>query len=89
MSYRLVLRVEAGVDDAVHVQVEVVEVNGGGATSRTVFFLDGGGDDVGVLLHEPPVERRHSHGGRLASSPASCLQRQLKLLTQAPMLAMD
>jgi hypothetical protein len=30
-----------------------------------VVLLDGGGDDVGVLLHEPSVEGRHSHDGLL------------------------
>jgi hypothetical protein len=36
-----------------------------------VVLLDGGGDDVGVLLHEPSVEGRHSHDGLLPSSAAA------------------
>ena len=60
----LVLRVEAGVDDAVHVQVQVV-VDAIGAAGLFVprrwrlrragaifVVLLGGDDDVGVLAHE-------------------------------------
>ena len=66
----LVLRVEAGVDDAVHVQVQVV-VDAIGAAALGLFvprrrrprragasfvvFL-GGDDDVGVLAREPLIE---------------------------------
>lgn len=43
-------------DDAVHVDVEVV------VDAR---FLLGGGDDPWVFGHQPPVERRYPHGRQL------------------------
>lgn len=50
-------------DDAVHVQVQVVVDAIAGVVS---FFR--GDDDVRVLPHEPLVERRHTHGS-LARRP--------------------
>lgn len=76
----LVLRVEAGVDDAVHVEVQVVvDAIGrpGGFPSRRrrrlVDVVLGGDDDVGVLAHEPLVEGRHPHGVR-RRAPAGGLE---------------
>ena len=67
----LVLRVEAGVDDAVHVEVEVVVDAIGSAAGIPrrrrppgAVVLLRGKNDAGVLAHEPPVEGRHPHGVR-------------------------
>lgn len=77
----LVLRVEAGVDDAVHVEVQVVvDAIGrpGGFPSRRrrrlVDVVLGGDDDVGVLAHEPLVEGRHPHGVRRRAPAGGNLQ---------------
>lgn len=70
----LALRVKTGVNDAVHVQVQIVElhaiwirfrrING----QRNAIIADGGkflhyiGDRERVAVSEPPVKRWHSHG---------------------------
>jgi len=54
----IVLRVEARVDDAIHVEVEVV-IDG------AIRALLCGGDDAWVFGHKPLVERRYPHGWQL------------------------
>lgn len=73
------LGVEAGVDDAVHVEVEVVELEAVGVGAAEVDGDEGARLELhGLLLHrvrhrlrvpvrQPPVERRDSH---LAGSPS-------------------
>lgn len=58
----LVLRVEAIMDDVIHVQVEVVVDEIAIATIRSLWFFLRGGDDPWVFHHGPPVEFRYSHG---------------------------
>ena len=57
-----VLRVEAIMDDVIHVQVEVVVDEIAIATIRSLWFFLRGGDDPLVFHHGPPVEFRYSHG---------------------------
>ena len=58
----IVLRVEARVDDAIHVEVEVVIDD---AIRAPLWFLLCGGDDAWVFGHKPLVERRNPHGWQL------------------------
>jgi len=57
-----VLRVEAIVDDAIHVEVEVVVDD---AIRAPLWFILCGGDDAWVFGHKPLVERRYPHGWQL------------------------
>jgi len=57
-----VLRVEAMVDDAIYVEVEVVIDD---AIRAPLWFLLCGGDDAWVFGHKPLVERRNPHGWQL------------------------
>lgn len=55
----IILRVEAIVDDGIHVEVEVVVDD---AIRLLLWFLLCGGDDARVFGHEPLVEKRYPHG---------------------------
>ena len=57
-----VLRVEAMVDDAIYVEVEVVIDD---AIRAPLWFLLCGGDYAWVFGHKPLVERRNPHGWQL------------------------
>jgi len=54
--------VEAMVDDAIYVEVEVVIDD---AIRAPLWFLLCGGDDAWVFGHKPLVERRNPHGWQL------------------------
>jgi len=76
--------VEAGVDDAVHVQVQVVvDANAigpcGGFRQRrrcagATFVFLGGDDDIWVLTHEPFVHGWHPHGMQGGKATSQQLQ---------------
>lgn len=55
---QLVLWVEAAMDDAIHVEVEVVVDD---AIRALLWFVLHRGDDAWVLADDPLVERRYSH----------------------------
>lgn len=55
----LVLWVEATMDDVIHVEVEVVVDD---AIRGLLWCLLHRGDDAWVLVDDPLVERRYSHG---------------------------
>ena len=85
----LAVRVKTRVNDAVHVQVQVVELHAVGIRFRRVdwkrnavvadggVFLDDIGDGERVPVGEPPVKRWHSHS-KLKSSAPMVRKRQKK-----------
>ena len=61
----MIVGVKAGVDNPIHIEVEIIKLDAiwvwQGGVDALSFIFTSFNDNFGVLVYQPPVERRHTH----------------------------